>query len=99
MSTDVTYDLYRASHSRPFFWIDDVFISGILAQDINIKHVDLSERVSITNFNFDNWLRSDDLTLPPIFGLPNSDTKNILSLWNKTVSYYKAKFNYSFYDE
>lgn len=91
MSVDVVIQLYRISRSRAYFWVDDVFISGVLAQDLNLTHVDLGQRVSIDNEYVSNWLQSRELTLPPMFGFPNSATTDIYMLWNKTTQYYERK--------
>ena len=95
MSTDVVLQLYQIAPNRPFFWIDDVFVSGILAKDLNIKHTDLGARVSIEDQHISNWLESSELTIPPMFGRPDSAASQIFDLWNKTERYYQAKLNSS----
>lgn len=95
MSRDVAAHLYSISRNRTYFWIDDVFVSGILAQDLNIDHKDMTDRISVDISHVNNWLESDHLTLPPMFGSPNIDTEIIKKLWNKTVQYYHVKLNYT----
>jgi hypothetical protein len=41
MTPDVTKAFYLASYNVPFFWIDDVYITGTLASKLSIKHVDI----------------------------------------------------------
>lgn len=91
MSPDVVLQLYNATQNRPYFWIDDVFISGIVARDLKIAHTDLGDRVTIDYEHVDKWLQSSELSLPPIFGFPDSATSQIYSLWNKTSQYYSRK--------
>ena len=38
MSTDVVVRMYNASLQTPFFWVDDFYITGLLARKLNIEH-------------------------------------------------------------
>ena len=38
MSTDVVVDMYNTSLQTPFFWVDDFYITGLLARKIGIEH-------------------------------------------------------------
>ena len=38
MTPDVVADMYNASLQTPFFWVDDFYITGLLAGKINVKH-------------------------------------------------------------
>jgi beta-1,3-galactosyltransferase 1 len=37
-SSDVISAMYRATFEEPFFWIDDLYITGLLAKRLGIKH-------------------------------------------------------------
>lgn len=39
----VSQSIYHLSQKVPYFWIDDVYVTGILADKLNIKHIDLNE--------------------------------------------------------
>nr|XP_027203369.1 beta-1,3-galactosyltransferase 5-like [Dermatophagoides pteronyssinus] len=102
MSNDITLDLYRIANNRPLFWIDDVFISGILANDLQIVHYDFSKSINCyRNEKVNNWLTKSSISLPPMLGLvdanryndPNYISDTIVSLWNKTVEYYRNNLN------
>lgn len=102
MSNDITLQLYRMANTRPLFWIDDVFISGILANDLHIVHYDFRQSIHCyKNDNVKNWLRKSSSSIPPMLGLidanhynnPNDISHIILSLWNKTVEYYRYNLN------
>ena len=41
MSPDVANTIYRASFYVPFFWVDDVYITGMIPKVIGLKHVDI----------------------------------------------------------
>lgn len=92
MSPDVVFKLYISSRQFPFFWVDDVHISGVLARHIGVTHVDFSPKLAIGDNDIDLWLLSDELSIPPLFGHPDSDLQTIYSLWNKTIKYYKVKY-------
>lgn len=96
MSIDVVLDLYRLALGKAYFWIDDVFVSGMLARELNITHIDLSAHFDISEERLQGWLHSADLTVPPVFSLPDIPTKEILQLWNKTALYYRNTFDYHF---
>ena len=38
LSTDVAEDMYNASLHTPFFWVDDFYVTGLLAKKIGITH-------------------------------------------------------------
>lgn len=38
MTSDVVADMYNASLKTPFFWVDDFYITGLLASKIDVKH-------------------------------------------------------------
>ena len=39
MSCDVTIRLYQLSFTTPFFWIDDYYVTGLLAYKLNVTHL------------------------------------------------------------
>ena len=38
LSPDVVSDMYNASLNTPFFWVDDFYITGLLASKVGVKH-------------------------------------------------------------
>lgn len=47
ITPDIIRSLYMAAHITPFFWLDDVYLSGILASKVgNITHVDMSKNLT-----------------------------------------------------
>ena len=38
LSPDVVADMYNASLGTPFFWVDDFYITGLLASKVKVKH-------------------------------------------------------------
>ena len=41
MSTDLAVDLHRVSYGVPFFWIDDVYVTGLLTRGLDVEWVQL----------------------------------------------------------
>lgn len=37
-TADVAVDMYNVSSQIPFFWVDDFYITGLLAQKVGVKH-------------------------------------------------------------
>ncbi|XP_054719259.1 beta-1,3-galactosyltransferase 5-like [Uloborus diversus] len=91
ISPDVVFKLYLLSSKVPYFWIDDVHITGTLASRLGISHVDFSEKLDLTSVNIDKWLNSEHIVRPFLFGYPNSDAETIFALWNRTMQYYSNK--------
>jgi hypothetical protein len=38
MTPDVMADMYNASQYTPFFWVDDFYVTGLLAQKVGVTH-------------------------------------------------------------
>lgn len=49
MSSDVIKKFYFKSFEIPFFWIDDYFVTGLLADASNVTHVSLNDRYIVRN--------------------------------------------------
>ena len=78
MSRDVALGLETLTHSTPYFWIDDVLITGIIASKLGVKHVDLSEYFDISEGTVDELLsrRASDFPI----GLPNISFEDLYRL-------------------
>ena len=56
MSRDIIPEMYRASFSTPFFWIDDVYVTGALTPKVkNIEYIDL-----VKNFTLKEAIAHDE---------------------------------------
>lgn len=90
MSPDVVANLYAQSRKAPYFWVDDVFVTGMLAQKISAKHVDLEPKLALDDERIRQWLKDDVLSLPPLFGRPElvEDSSTIYAMWKKAVEYH-----------
>ncbi|KAK8772277.1 hypothetical protein V5799_008656 [Amblyomma americanum] len=89
MSPDVVRDLYRASAGVPYFWVDDVLVTGILAQRLGIVHRDLGPRLARDADDARAWLRGDGR--PPLLGHPDLDIELVYRLWERTRDYVFAR--------
>ncbi|XP_074597538.1 beta-1,3-galactosyltransferase 5-like [Brevipalpus obovatus] len=90
MSPDIVNNLYIESKNATYFWIDDVFVTGILAERLKVQHVDLEPKLALNADNILQWLASDSLSLPPLLGHPEvvENSSTVYSLWNKTKAYH-----------
>lgn len=88
MSPDVVFRLYLLSSKVPYFWVDDVHISGTLASKVGITHLDFTEKLALTAIDINKWLNSKEVMRPYLFGHPDSDADTIFALWNRTMQYY-----------
>lgn len=97
MSPDVVRNLYSITPNRSFIWIDDAFVSGILANDLKIQHFNLKKHFQNVNDDYiDQWLHYEKSILPPIFSLLHRDINQMINIWNKTVQYYRSNLNITF---
>ena len=56
MSCDIIPEMYKALYSTPFFWIDDVYVTGALTPKVkNIEYIDL-----VKNFTLKEAIAHDE---------------------------------------
>lgn len=91
MSQDVAEKLLLTSYGQPFFWVDDVHVTGTLASHLGLKHQYLPGG-ALTDRSMhegmDSWLNDPKLVLPPAFE-NEIDAQRIKNIWSKVVQYYK----------
>ena len=51
MTGDIIPKLYNQSLYEPYFWVDDVYFTGLLAQSLKIKHISLTGLVDFRTTN------------------------------------------------
>ena len=89
MTPELAKHLMRASQWVPFFWIDDVYVTGLLAQTIQAKHFYLNLRFTYKQQELVDWF-SEMNTRPFPFLVAEIDTSFsnwrflVEQLWNKT---------------
>lgn len=88
MSPDVVFELYTESTKHHYFWIDDVHVTGILAQKIGIKHKSFNGFLDIDEYAVHRWLKDDKDVYPPMFGYPDASLETIRRMWEKTKRFY-----------
>lgn len=73
--------LYNAAQKMRYYWIDDVHVSGLVANEVGVKHVDISqlsvhphELFLIMTGKFKTDIR------PVLFGPPDTKARNIQKL-------------------
>uniref|UniRef100_T1JHM9 Hexosyltransferase n=1 Tax=Strigamia maritima TaxID=126957 RepID=T1JHM9_STRMM len=61
LSFDVIRDLVIASERVPFFWIDDVYVTGLLAEVVSLRHLSMNFRITLDAMPLKRWLKEDSL--------------------------------------
>lgn len=91
-SRDVVFRLYREAQQTPYFWIDDVHVTGTLARQINLNITKLGkyymndkQRDSI----FNGKLHLIEMEPMFLFTEPNLIEKQIRKLWQITSEFKK----------
>lgn len=85
-SNDVAYKLYKRAQKMRFFWIDDVFITGLVRIQLNIKLTDMRKYL-IDRSNIDRLKKfSTNLPRPAnfMFTYQYVDMEEQRLLWEKT---------------
>lgn len=83
-SNDVVWRLYQKAQQWPYFWIDDVHITGTLAQHINVSITTFGKYyMNKTRLNalIDGQLQLNDMKPVFLFTEPNLSAAKIHQLW------------------
>ena len=97
-SSDIVLQLYLQAQKLPYFWIDDVHITGSVASKLNIS-IASTGSLFLSNEQQKDLMngRKQAEDMPFFFARPNLSEMNIRRLW-KVVRYAKAN-NTKFSDE
>ncbi len=86
MTRDVIPEMYAASLRTPFFWIDDVFITGVLAGKVkNVEYVDLLRNFSMKLDTVYNEYTRDTKPVKILFTHLSSE-QHFYDIWNATLN-------------
>lgn len=82
-SPDVAFELYRTGQISSYFWIDDVFVTGILAKMNNIKITSVGDKFwKSSHLNNINDVPPDGY----IFTIPDLKERVIHRLWQNVLN-------------
>lgn len=80
-SQNVVFELYKEAQVAPYFWIDDIHLTGTLFKKLNLVHED-SKPYMISLQEMDDVVDGGNITRPFLIGQPNLEEKQIRSLWS-----------------
>lgn len=86
LSTDVIVSMYNASLSMPFFWVDDFYVTGLLAARIGVKHRSLSGAYSVRANYFRQEFTDKEKQRALMFGHVH-DLNDFVEVWQQVVHY------------
>lgn len=90
VTPDLALELLAAAAVVPFFWIDDVFVTGMLAEMLHVRHQKLNLRTALRERPVRDWLSDDRRSLQqsPFLVASLGDFKRwtqvLRTLWKKT---------------
>ncbi len=86
MTRDIIPELYRASFSTPFFWIDDVYATGLLPPKVkDIEYIDLLKNFTLKETPaYEEYVISKE-KVTHIFAHVKKAT-NFVKMWNATLT-------------
>lgn len=79
-SMDVVRAMYNASFYAPFFWVDDYYITGVLARHIKTKQTRMNQAYILNGRVVVDKLKNDTQNKLVFFHVPKLNT--IHSMWN-----------------
>ncbi|XP_052796494.1 beta-1,3-galactosyltransferase 5-like [Mya arenaria] len=82
MSSDVVKKFYIKTPETPFFWVDDYYVTGLLARNSNVTQTSLSDRYILENeSDMAGLLKNDTKTRFVFVHSPNTTTSQYV--WQK----------------
>ena len=84
-SLEAALILYREAQKEPFFWIDDVHITGTVAKKTNVTHVSLKSMV-LSKLELQALLRKSSFRKDFLFGPPDLRENKIRALHNAVAA-------------
>jgi len=88
MSTDVAINLHAISYHVPFFWVDDVYVTGLLPLKLgNIKHTQIESSYILGGVNLEKFTgpKSD------MYLFSHGHNVNaVLPVWNRLVALHQG---------
>ena len=84
ISTDVAASMYNASLALPFFWVDDFYVTGLLAEKVGVKHRSLSSAYSVRASNFREVFNDKAKQGALMFGHVH-DLNDFVEVWQQVV--------------
>uniref|UniRef100_A0A1A9ZWJ2 Hexosyltransferase n=1 Tax=Glossina pallidipes TaxID=7398 RepID=A0A1A9ZWJ2_GLOPL len=93
-SSDVVFRLYSAAQQYKYFWIDDVHITGVLAQQSNLTITTLSSYV-LRSDNYQQLItgKTDLSDIEFLFAWHSISPQEIRNLWHLQVIEYSKKLS------
>ena len=84
MSHDIIWEMYKASFSTPFFWIDDVYVTGTLTPKVkDIEFIDLLKNFTLKEvIAHEEYIKNGPVTY--LFAHVKKPP-NYHSMWNATL--------------
>ena len=86
LSTDVVVRMFDASLSLPFFWVDDFYVTGQLAQKVGVKHRSLSNAYNVRANYFREAFTDKEKQRTLMFGHVH-DLNDFVEVWQQVVQY------------
>lgn len=80
--------IFQQSFTIPYFWIDDVYVTGDIAEKLQIKHIDLKEHFAVHSEFLQCCIadvRARNLECDIVVG-PNGGDNNLFYTFNKVVT-------------
>jgi hypothetical protein len=86
MTSDVAKELYLTSYSVPFFWVDDVYITGMLPIKMALRHTDAQYYFVLRPESLiqDKFTNNDGYN-SPIFAHASGGTIMMEGLWKSII--------------
>ncbi|PSN35141.1 hypothetical protein C0J52_26270 [Blattella germanica] len=83
-SSDVAHMLYREAQKAPYFWVDDVHVTGVLAGKLNLSHFGVEGQILPVRLSYNETIicRNHPSHLSFLFSRHNMSAKAMTMLWH-----------------
>ncbi|XP_034949289.1 beta-1,3-galactosyltransferase 5-like [Chelonus insularis] len=84
-SPDSVFLLYKEAQKEPYFWIDDVHITGTVARKVNLTHSPMHSLI-LTTKDMQELIKNPSAHKEYLFGPPNLAEEHIKALYRLSIS-------------
>jgi len=85
MSPDVASAMFNASFRIPFFWVDDFYVTGLLAEEVGVTHQNFNSVYMLTPRAFLQKFTEPNVSLTLVIGHVHS-LNSLKIVWNSVLA-------------
>jgi len=92
MTPDVAAAMFNASFRVPFFWVDDFYVTGLLAREVGVSHKNFNSVYMLSPSAFLQKFTEPNLSLTLVVGHVHK-LNSLKIVWNKVLTEHRQRKN------